>query len=249
MPIKVVLKLLKCMKIKLSMSNKNFPWVIGDVHGCYHTLLQLIQELPKNADIIFVGDLCDKGLYTKEVIEFIIKNNYRCVLGNHDELMRINLKKALKGIDSTWSTLPAYAGYATVDSYRSASTRLVNKHIKWIASLPCYIEFDKFFITHGFGLPYYQRKDERKKEISLRTNRLDPKHYSYDWEENWEDYDVINIFGHDSHDDVKIGKNYYDIDTACKYGNKLTAIDLGSMELVSVPVNLEDLDIEKDKEC
>ena len=51
-------------------------FVIGDVHGCYYTLMDLVDKLSKDADLIFVGDLCDKGLYTKEVIEFVKSNNY-----------------------------------------------------------------------------------------------------------------------------------------------------------------------------
>ena len=43
------------------MKNKllNNKFVIGDVHGCYHTLLNLIKQLPLNAELIFVGDLFD----------------------------------------------------------------------------------------------------------------------------------------------------------------------------------------------
>ena len=61
-------------------------WVIGDVHGEYDILMQLIHKLPINAKICFVGDLIDRGANSCEVIEFIINNNYDCVMGNHEEL-------------------------------------------------------------------------------------------------------------------------------------------------------------------
>ena len=32
--------------------------------------------------------------------------------------------------------------------------------------------------------------------------------------------------------EVKVGHNYYGIDTGCVYGRKLTAIKLGSMEII-----------------
>ena len=38
------------------LMNKN-TYIIGDVHGCFYTLQNLINKLPKYADIIFVGDL------------------------------------------------------------------------------------------------------------------------------------------------------------------------------------------------
>jgi len=46
-------------------------FVIGDVHGCFYTLMDLVKKLPKNSEMIFTGDLCDKGFYSKEVIEFV----------------------------------------------------------------------------------------------------------------------------------------------------------------------------------
>ena len=63
----------------MSLINQKI-FVIGDVHGCYHTLLDLLNKLPKDASIIMIGDLCDRGPYSKEVIDLIIKNNYQCVL-------------------------------------------------------------------------------------------------------------------------------------------------------------------------
>ena len=63
-------------------------YIIGDVHGCYKTLLALIEQFPnkQNSKIVFVGDLVDKGKNSCEVIEFIINNKYDCVMGNHEEL-------------------------------------------------------------------------------------------------------------------------------------------------------------------
>ncbi|MFY4844058.1 metallophosphoesterase, partial [Aliarcobacter butzleri] len=63
-------------------------YIIGDVHGCYKSLLALIEQLPnkKNSKIVFVGDLIDRGKNSCEVIELIINNNYDCVMGNHEEL-------------------------------------------------------------------------------------------------------------------------------------------------------------------
>lgn len=62
-------------------------YIIGDVHGEYDTLAALVEKLPKDADVVFVGDLIDRGAKSKEVIEFMRKNNYRSVLGNHEQLM------------------------------------------------------------------------------------------------------------------------------------------------------------------
>ncbi len=52
----------------------NSIYIIGDIHGCFTTLIRLIDRLPKNSKIAFVGDMVDRGLQSKEVVEFI-KNN------------------------------------------------------------------------------------------------------------------------------------------------------------------------------
>lgn len=56
---------------ELNMKNKE-TYVIGDVHGCYYTLQDLIAKLPQDARLIFVGDLCDRGLHSRDVFEFEI---------------------------------------------------------------------------------------------------------------------------------------------------------------------------------
>ena len=44
-------------------------YIIGDVHGCYNTLMELIAKLPKDAKLCFVGDLIDRGPNSKDVVE------------------------------------------------------------------------------------------------------------------------------------------------------------------------------------
>ena len=44
-------------------------YIIGDVHGCYNTLMALIAKLPKNAKLCFVGDFIGRGPNSKDVVE------------------------------------------------------------------------------------------------------------------------------------------------------------------------------------
>jgi serine/threonine protein phosphatase 1 len=62
-------------------------YLIGDVHGCYDTLIALIAQLPENAKIIFCGDLIDRGPKSKQVINFVRENGHYCVMGNHEDMM------------------------------------------------------------------------------------------------------------------------------------------------------------------
>jgi serine/threonine protein phosphatase 1 len=135
-------------------------------------LLNLVEKLPKDSDVIFVGDLCDRGLYSKEVISFVIENNYRCVKGNHDTYMIKYAKAALEEIENKWTKEYYMGGKETMKSYKYDKETLF-KHIEFLKTLPSYILLDKYFITHGFGLPYYEQRDTENTEWSLLINRED----------------------------------------------------------------------------
>ena len=222
----------------------NNTFVIGDVHGCYHTLIKLVKKLPKNANIIFLGDLCDKGNFSKEVLEFVINNNHTCIYGNHEFLFYNYARDAiLRDIHKMWSTNDAYGGAKTVRNYGN-DYNLLHKHIKWIETLPKYLLIDNYFLTHGFGLAYFKRRDKKKYQKSLYVNRITNNDSKKDWED-YSNYDVINIFGHCIFNDVLIGKNYYGIDTGCYNGGKLTALNLGTKEIYNM--DAVDIDIKKAK--
>ena len=213
----------------------NKTYCIGDTHGCINTLLSLVDKLPKDAKLIFLGDFCDKGNFTKEVISFIKDNNYLAIKGNHDYMMEQYLKRAiLEGKKSLW-TSDAWGGYKTVNSYKN-DIELMEDHLSFVSGLPLYIEIEKYFLTHGFGLPYYNRKDEVVKQ--LMSNRLERSYP--DWED-FSKYDIINIYGHCDYHEVMYGDNYIGIDTGCVYGRKLTAINLSTKEIIQEDVHNEDI--------
>jgi serine/threonine protein phosphatase 1 len=224
-----------------SMKNINKTYVIGDVHGCFFTLKKLLLQLPSDADIIFIGDLVDKGNFSKEVIELVKNNNYRCILGNHELLMLQNIEEILidkKGND--WLNVEYLGGYTTVKSYKN-DLCLLETHLEWIKELPRYIEVDEYFITHGFSLPYYKRKDDKASHRALISNRpSDKEEWGYDWEKDYKNYDVINIYGHAVVEKVDTHKNYIGIDTGCVYGKTLTALELGTLKIFTQKVDTKD---------
>ena len=227
----------------MNLVNKK-TFVIGDIHGCYYTLLDLLNKLPKDSRIIMIGDLCDRGLYSKEVIDFVIKNNYECVLGNHEDFMLKHIDDYFNERANRWYDNPHIGGKETINSYKG-DVKTLKEHIEYLKTLPKYILIDKFFITHGLGLPYFNRKDENDIDIQdgLIKARIEDEdtNWGNSWEKNWHEYDLINIFGHTIYDDVKIGKNYFGIDTGCQSGGKLTAIEIPTMNIIDVPLNKKDI--------
>ena len=83
-------------------------YVIGDVHGCYKELMQLLRkiELQDNeAEIYFVGDLLDRGPEVWKVLEWALEHislngRYRCVRGNHEEMILDWYKEWMKWWDA-----------------------------------------------------------------------------------------------------------------------------------------------------
>ena len=222
------------------MENMEKFWVIGDVHGCMFTLEKLIEKLPTESQPIFIGDLVDRGNYSKDVMEFVITNNHIAIFGNHEYLMFNYARDAIiRDKHAMWSLDDAYGGAKTVQSYQNDIDTLL-RHIDYIPTMPKYLEIGGYFLTHGFGLPYYRCKDDTDFHMKLYTNRLE--NYPLDWERDWHTYKVINIFGHTPYEEVHFGTNFIGIDTGCAMGGRLSAVQLGSHKVISIIADSRDLE-------
>lgn len=108
-------------------------WAIGDVHGCLTALNTLLAELQlkKEDQLIFLGDLIDRGPDSKGVIERVLElkkeRTVHVIQGNHEEMLMI--ARDLPGYAQAWQQ---YGGKETLESYGW------NKGIEsgWIDALP-----------------------------------------------------------------------------------------------------------------
>lgn len=211
-------------------------YIIGDVHGEFQSLLNLVEKIPKDSTLIFVGDLVDRGLNSKEVIDFVKKNNYQCVLGNHEKMM-IEYAHAF---EKTYPNLPSMNYYhrwinnggrqtllsykiIDVDNYtgkiyctedKEQFSRFLND-IKWLESLPLYIELQvkkenrPIVISHAPIAEIWNLKsDENLLEEYALWNRINPS----------KNVEIFNIFGHTIQKDVNLDMQHYiNVDTGCCY--------------------------------
>ncbi|MGJ8602978.1 MAG: metallophosphoesterase [Marivita sp.] len=76
-------------KMQFDPVNPASPFcVIGDVHGRIDLLTMLVDALPRDASIICVGDLIDRGDHSKEVLDFVrLHPQVTALMGNHEQLM------------------------------------------------------------------------------------------------------------------------------------------------------------------
>ena len=61
-------------------------YFIGDIHGCYAEMLDLVKELnlTEQDQLYFAGDLVNRGPESLETLRWVKDNSGKVVLGNHD---------------------------------------------------------------------------------------------------------------------------------------------------------------------
>jgi len=226
-------------------------YIIGDVHAEYATLIALVNRLPKDARLIFVGDLISRGSQGKEVIEFVRNNAFCCIKGNHEEyllkfgsLFLEEVKHQKENSSLIWSytslssTLRSY-GFLSRESnkitVKSEWVEQMKQDMKWIEQLPIYFEFGQIkgyqlpvVVTHAPVDKYWLFKDSHPDyfEFHAMNNRYTPSASA----------PIFSIYGHIPKDEVIIGKNFVSLDTGCGRGKdkKLSAYCVETKEIVSV---------------
>ena len=129
-------------------------YVIGDTHGCYTELMQLmtkIEEKDNNAEYILVGDIYDRGKEIVPLCEWAIENvnntdgKYKMIMGNHewDAVNIYNNLKDVKEHKKDWCDykLNIYDYYNSLEQIKDAETYI--KIMEFFKTLPFY--FDIFF--------------------------------------------------------------------------------------------------------
>ncbi|PHS56005.1 MAG: hypothetical protein COB17_10615 [Sulfurimonas sp.] len=216
---------------------KDGIWVIGDVHGEYDKLVALIEKLPKDANICFCGDLIDRGEKSAQVVEYILDNDWHCVLGNHELLMI----KSVSGNEDNfyWKV---NGGKTTMKSYDNFSDEVWASHIKYFKLLP-YFEYYEIedhkplVVSHSYIHHVWIDKDHKYCEYDgvdiLWRHMCDDKLFERDKEL---ESGVFNIFGHYPKKEPVITDTYAMIDTGAAYTKdgygKLSALHYPSLEVV-----------------
>ena len=207
---------------------------IGDIHGCYHTLKKLLDEvkLDKSNDIlIFIGDYIDRGKNSYEVIEFLISlqdemgiERCKCLMGNHERMM---VDGVVFGNNGLWKR---NGGNKTIKSYHKNNQRLA-KRMSWMKELPLIHETEDLIFCHA-GLPHKITADNKEFDIL--------------WERDWintmvEKNEKTVIFGHSPIS----GYAYYSkngnicIDGGCVYGGNLCALIINGDDYKPVYVKID----------
>ena len=110
--------------------------VIGDIHGAYAALLEVLERARVTADdlLIFLGDYADRGKHTPEVLDELIalQQTHQVIYlrGNHDALCCDFLLG--KPMSDLWRS---HGGKATEEAYRLYTKEDKQPHIDFLQSL------------------------------------------------------------------------------------------------------------------
>ena len=228
--------------------------VIGDIHGCYKTFLALLDRIPKGDKIVSVGDLIDRGPYSKEVVQYMIDHpEIQVVLANHEDMCITDMlceNPAEAAYHGEWLV---YQAGETLYSYQKdgkLDRDLLTEHAKWMSKLPLYLEFpDTYMIGKDTDMGCKRHLVVSHASIGSTWKFRDAHHDGYHFfrkEALWnrgapEDVqDIYNVFGHTPlPNGPKIKSFYANIDTGCVFKRlhnseyaTLTALRFPSMEII-----------------
>ncbi|MDX5436532.1 MAG: metallophosphoesterase [Pontibacter sp.] len=239
----------------LELPEEHGPFhVIGDVHGCFDELMELLRQLsyevhydadaekykvktPDSCKLVFVGDLVDRGPNSPEVLRLVMdmveQGIAYCVSGNHDDkLHRMLLGRNVKirhGLELTKEQLERY-DQAFCDRVKD-----------FLGKLPHHVILDegRLVVAHaGLEERLHGRNTKGVRELCLygpTTGETDEKGLPIrlDWAADYCGKAIV-VYGHTPVHVPSWRNNTINIDTGCVFGGSLTALMYPNHILTSV---------------
>jgi hypothetical protein len=200
--------------------------VVGDIHGCYDELIDLLDEaaLGTSDRVVSVGDLIVKGEKNREVLDLFMEDaRFSAVLGNHDRALR----RYWRG-----------EGVSLKESQEKTRAELEQdeaRYSSYIQQLPLMIDLGSHLVVHAGVRPGVALSGQTVEDLTeLRT--LGPDRTSREgvpWYELYDDEKIV-LFGHWPAPAPRRGPRAIGLDTGCVYGYDLTAYVIETEEFLSV---------------
>jgi serine/threonine protein phosphatase 1 len=219
--------------------------VIGDIHGCFNTLKELVSRIKEkytDIKIYSVGDLVDRGNFSYEVLDFVMEENIKFTCGNHDIMFYYFVKFPEHPLAKIW----LYNGSEnTVTSYRDRFER-IDAHLDEIGKAPLFLNHEDCFISHAGVSKYFKFKLpspilENLDELeAIMKDQISNEHGILWTRDELIDLGKLQVVGHTRKENVLINRsnNTAYIDTSAYTANKLSAIIVENNEIIdqiSVP--------------
>jgi protein phosphatase len=225
--------------------------IIGDVHGCFGELVELLTELgyavapgggtarhPDGRTAVFVGDLVDRGPATPAVLRLVMgmtaAGSGLSVAGNHE----VKLVRALRGRNVS-------SGHGLAESLAQLAAEppeFTTAAIAFMDRLLGHVVLDdgKLVVAHA-GLPaaMHGRASAAVRAFALygdTTGETDEYGLPvrYPWAMDYRGRAMV-VYGHTPVPQADWVNGTICVDTGCVFGGRLTALRYPERELVSVP--------------
>lgn len=204
--------------------------VVGDIHGCYEELQDLIQKAGLSEDdlIVSIGDCVDRGPDTPAVFRYFKEQkNAQLIMGNHE---RKHVRASRHEVKLARSQIISKMQFG--EEYPNA--------LEFMGDLPLYLDLPEALVVHGYfepGLPVEQQLPSVLCGTMGGDKHL-TEHYSQPWYELYDGSKPI-LVGHQNYSGTDEPFVYQDrvfgLDTGCVTGKALTGLVLPSYRFVSVP--------------
>jgi serine/threonine protein phosphatase 1 len=218
-------------------------YAIGDIHGRNDLLQALLAKIdadnasrgPADTQIIFLGDLMDRGEDSFGVIEtaMALKDSgkkVRFLMGNHEEVFvracRKNDPKVTRfflriGGEATVLSYPiTRAEYITLDMEQLSewlSTLVPQEHLEFIESFEDQIVIGDYAFVHAGIRPGVPLSEQKPSDLRwIREDFVDQRG----------DLEKVVVYGHTIYDEVEERGSRIGIDTGAYASDKLTALAL-----------------------
>ena len=232
--------------------------IIGDVHGCFDELLNLLERLgyefdtrtdaddgsgfsvshPAGRKAVFVGDLVDRGPSVVKVLKLVMSmvadGSALCVAGNHESKLARKIQgrnvQVTHGLAESLAQLDAES-----PEFREQVLAFLDKLISHYV-----LDDGDLVVAHaGIKSEYQGRASARVRDFCLYGETTGEKdEFGLPIRANWAaDYrgKATVVYGHTAVMEPAWLNRTINIDTGCVFGGKLTALRYPEKELVSVP--------------
>ena len=237
-----------------NLKNEHGPFdIIGDVHGCFDELVELIIKLgyveqpggiwkhPEARKLLFVGDLVDRGPKIPEVIRLVMDcanaGSALCVPGNHD--MKFMRKIWGKDVQITHGLAESLAQFQIYEQAYRGFGRVAADFIHKLVS-HYVLDDGKLVVAHaGMKESMQGRGSGAVRDFALfgeTTGETDEfgLPVRYNWAAEYRGTAIV-VYGHTPVPEPEWLNRTINIDTGCVFGGKLTALRYPEKELISVP--------------
>ena len=191
--------------------------VVGDIHGCWNELDNLLNQLNFNYNsdvLICVGDLIDRGPDSLTVyLNFLTTKNWYSVMGNHDDRFRRYLQgRNVKQSHGLVETIKQFTEAGVLNDVIKKKECL-----EFFSNLPYIIKVPDGYIVHGGFYPN-RLPEEQTREDCIFSRYFGGKDY-FDhklgryWYKCLPDNYPTTFSGHEVHEECSHQRDHYTIST------------------------------------